>query len=274
MPGVKAFILFALSGCLPVFGAPIPDQSFSEHRYTILLKHCQEKDPQACLSLGYIYLRGIERERDFSQAKNYFEKACDSFTDLNQKSIQCESLAQIFENGREARVDKKIAMVFHEKSKEAARAMNEQNQGVFPNEAELKLCDSGDGSKCLHVAEGFLGPGHLDLKLAEDYFDKACENSKKGSKEEFPGKMCEQVAEFYENGRHMPQDLDKAGVIYKKACERAQEAPLKNGFSCDLAGAFYRDKKHNKHMAARFFRSACEMGFKTSCDHLSQLALD
>src|ERR1700678_2239247 len=88
----------------------------TKERLKRLNLQCREGDPETCLSIGYIYLRGVmdEENRDFKLAVDYFEKACDGFKDLNRKELQCEAIAKIFENGKEARPDRKFATIFHE----------------------------------------------------------------------------------------------------------------------------------------------------------------
>jgi uncharacterized protein len=144
-----------------------------------LVKRCNDGDSESCLIVGYIHLRGVVGERDFGQAKNWFEKACDEVPEADQREIQCEAIAKIFETGKEARVDRKIAQIFHEKAKaahlNAISMVPQQKSDVGEEDAE---CSKGNMGSCVQLAEKY---------------------------------------EFGRRGVSM--DLDKAGKIYQKACE-------------------------------------------------------
>lgn len=250
----------------------------SRENLSKLVSQCNQDDPEACLSVGYIYLRGIidQDERDFKQAVNYFEKACDGFKDLNRKALQCEAIEKIFENGKEARPDRKFAAIFREKAEAAKLAFLKQSP-VSEKEItqEKSQCDDGQVSSCFHLGENYLRPDHLDLNKAEENLMKTCDSGGKhelSRGEEYPGKFCGLVAEIFEYGRQgLSQDLDKAGRTYQKACDIAADSPVQNGFMCDLAGNFFRDKKNNQHLAASLYTKGCRLGLQDSCEHLKKI---
>jgi TPR repeat protein len=246
-----------------------------------LVAQCNQGDAETCLSIGYIYLRGIidQDQRDFKQASNYFEKACNGFKDLNRKQLQCEAIAKIFENGKEARPDRKFAAIFHEKAEEARKALLKESNGTDEEiNSENTKCAEGQISSCFHLGENYLKPDHLDVKRAEAVLLKTCDKgmrkSDPSSGEEYPGKFCGLVAELFEYGHQgLPQDLDKAGKIYELACDLAADSPVQNGFMCDLAGNFFRDKKNNQRLAAALYKKGCKLGLQDSCDHLKKIGL-
>ncbi len=242
-----------------------------------LVAQCNIGDADTCLSIGYIYLRGVidQDQRDFKQASNYFEKACDNFKDLNRKQLQCEAIAKIFENGKEARPDREFAGIFHQKSEEARMALLKESNSDEVLNLENTKCAEGQVPSCFHLGEDYLKPGHLDLQRAEVVLLKTCDKGMKKTDpsrgEEYPGKFCGLVAELFEYGHlGLPQDLNKAGKIYELACDLAADSPAQNGFMCDLAGNFFRDKKNNHRWAAALYKRGCKLGLQDSCDHLKK----
>jgi TPR repeat protein len=241
--------------------------------FSEMIQSCNKGDGEKCLTVGYVFLRGVTGERNFVQAQNYFEKACDTLNDLNKRELECEAIAHIFEEGKEARVDRKIAQVFHAKAKAIHLSNMSAGLAKQPVERDEFLCDAGEAGSCFHFGVALLDPVRRDLKRAEEVLMKTCESGDSISKkEEYPGKLCGMAGEIFEFGKlGMPVDLDKAGAIYRKACDIAMSEPHQNGFMCDVAGSFYRYKKSNQHLAASLFQRACKMGYQTSCDHLRRM---
>jgi TPR repeat protein len=237
-----------------------------------VIQKCNGGDSDQCLALGYIHLRGVVGDRDFLMAKKYFEKACDGYVDLNRKELQCEAIGRIFDDGKEARVDKKIANVFHEK----AKAAHLQAVSPITIEKSSETCQEGERASCFHSALKALKQIHPDLQKAQSLLFKACDD-KAGvivPGEEYPGKFCGLAAEFFEYGKDgLSVDLNRAGELYFKACHIAENSPLKNGFMCDLTGVFFRDKKDDRKVAASSFRRACAMKSPGACEHLQRLSL-
>jgi len=269
------FLIFFLTVFCGGKGTP----SVNRESVSYLQKHCSLGDAESCLSMGYIYLRGIldEDERDFKLASDYFMKACDSFKDLNRKQLQCEAIAKIFENGKEARPDRKIAALFHSKSDEAKMAL-QKKLAVSDTELtdEWTRCRGGSVANCFHLGENYLKAEHLNLKKAEESFMLTCDKKNRKDKvgeEEYPGKFCGLVAEIYEYGRQgLSQDLKKAGKIYELACEIANSSASTNGFMCDLAGNFFRDKKISRSLAAALYKKGCSLGLQDSCVHFKGIS--
>nr|WP_242677873.1 tetratricopeptide repeat protein [Helicobacter pylori] len=194
-----------------------------------------ESNPKELIFLGIT----IYTDKDFTRAKEYFEKACEL-----HDADGCAILREIYSSG------KAIA-------RENAR---ESIEKALEHTATAKACKSNDAEKCKKLAEFYFKAN--DLKKTLKYYSKACKlNNAEGcmlsaafydgvikgfkkDKKAFKyyskacelnyGDGCEILGDIYHHGEGVTQNFKKAFQYYSKACE------LNEALTCTFVGAFYR----------------------------------
>ncbi len=179
----------------------------------------------------------IYTDKDFTRAKEYFEKACKS-NDADGCTILREAYSKVILKG----------------------SARESIEKALEHTATAKACKSNDAEKCKKLAEFYFKAN--DLKKTLKYYSKACKlNNAEGcmlsaafydgvikgfkkDKKAFKyyskacelnyGDGCEILGDIYHHGEGVTQNFKKAFQYYSKACE------LNEALTCTFVGAFYR----------------------------------
>ena len=175
----------------------------------LLAKSCNDKEINACVNLGYIYVRGLSVKKNFTKGYNLLKKACDSG---NNKGCVVLGNAIIEEEGNLWYNFQKAKTPTPKDEKEHKKRLN-----VGMNYLK-KACDSGSAMGCSSLGGiywNFIqqnGGMKKFPKLTEKAFDtlsKACSLKDIRS--------CMQLGYTYENIDE--KYFSKAAKLYKKACD-------------------------------------------------------
>ncbi|AQQ59857.1 chromosome segregation protein ScpA [Helicobacter bilis] len=121
-----------------------------------------------------------------------------------------------------------------------------------------KACDKKDMNGCYFI--GLYKAQNNNFVEAMPYFEKACDKKHAPS--------CFMNANFYEHGKGVRQDYEKAATLYKKSCK------LKYPNACFTLGNLHEAGKalaHNLSLAKEFYGKACDMGMQKGCDSYKEL---
>ncbi|WP_101022330.1 tetratricopeptide repeat protein [Helicobacter pylori] len=178
----------------------------------------------------------IYTDKDFTRAKEYFEKACR----LNDAD-GCAILREAYSNGGVT-------------PKGSAR---ESIEKALEHTATAKACKSNDAEKCKDLAEFYFNAN--DLKNALEYYSKSCKlNNVEG---------CMLSATFY-NDMIKGLKKDKKAFEYSaKACE------LNDAKGCYALAAFYNEGKgvaKDEKQTTENLEKSCKLGLKEACDILKE----
>lgn len=116
-----------------------------------------------------------------------------------------------------------------------------------------KACDKKDMNGCYFI--GLYKAQNNNFVEAMPYFEKACDKKHAPS--------CFMNANFYEHGKGVRQDYEKAATLYKKSCK------LKYPNACFTLGNLHEAGKalaHNLSLAKEFYGKACDYGYQSGCD--------
>ncbi len=172
----------------------------------LLKESCDSKEVNACINLGYIYVRGLSIKKDYSKGFTLLKKACDSGSSkgcvvLGNSMIEEEgNLWYNFQKSKNPTVEDKkqhskrlgVAMGYLKKACEKGSVVGcnslggaywnniQQNGGIkkFPKLAKkafwalTKACDLGDIRSCMQL-------GYTYENIDEKYFTKASNLYKK-----------------------------------------------------------------------------------------------
>ncbi|EMH36001.1 putative beta-lactamase HcpA [Helicobacter pylori GAM83Bi] len=174
----------------------------------------------------------IYTDKDFTRAKEYFEKACE-LHDADGCAILREAYSKVILKG----------------------SARESIEKALERTATAKACKSNDAEKCKDLAEFYFNAN--DLKNALEYYSKACKlNNVEG---------CMLSATFY-NDMIKGLKKDKKDLeYYSKACE------LNYGDGCAILGDIYRNGEgvtQNFKKAFKYYSKACELNNGEGCSKL------
>ncbi|MFB1309250.1 tetratricopeptide repeat protein [Helicobacter pylori] len=128
----------------------------------------------------------IYTDKDFTRAKEYFEKAC-RLNDADGCAILREAYSKVILKG----------------------SARESIEKALEHTATAKACKSNDAEKCKDLAEFYFNA--KDLKKAFEYSAKACElNDAKG---------CYALAAFYNEGKGVAKDEKQTTENLEKSCK-------------------------------------------------------
>lgn len=178
----------------------------------------------------------IYTDKDFTRAKEYFEKACR----LNDAD-GCTILREAYSNG---------GVILKGSARESI-------EKALEHTATAKACKSNDAEKCKDLAEFYFNAN--DIKNALEYYSKSCKlNNVEG---------CMLSATFY-NDMIKGLKKDKKDLeYYSKACE------LNEALTCTLVGEFYRDGEgvaKDEKQTTENLEKSCKLGLKEACDILKE----
>ncbi|MCQ2762220.1 sel1 repeat family protein [Helicobacter pylori] len=189
-----------------------------------------ESNPKELIFLGIT----IYTDKDFTRAKEYFEKAC-GLHDADGCTILREAYSKVILKG----------------------SARESIEKALEHTATAKACKSNDAKKCKDLAEFYFNAN--DLKNALEYYSKACELNE--------ALTCTLVGEFYRDGESVAKDLKKAFEYSAKACE------LNDAKGCYALAAFYNEGKgvaKDEKQTTENLKKSCELGLKEACDILKE----
>ncbi|MGN8527559.1 sel1 repeat family protein [Helicobacter pylori] len=189
-----------------------------------------ESNPKELIFLGIT----IYTDKDFTRAKEYFEKAC-GLHDADGCAILREAYSKVILKG----------------------SARESIEKALEHTATAKACKSNDAKKCKDLAEFYFNAN--DLKNALEYYSKACELNN--------GEGCSKLGGDYFLGESVTQDLKKAFGYYSKACE------LNDAKGCYALAAFYNEGKgvaKDEKQTTENLKKSCELGLKEACDILKE----
>jgi len=175
----------------------------------LLAKSCNDKEINACVNLGYIYVRGLSVKKNFTKGYNLLKKACDS---NNNKGCIVLGNAIIEEEGNLWYNFQKAKIPTLKDEKEHKKRLD-VGMGYLK-----KACDSGSATGCSRLGGvywnfiqqngGIKKFPKLTIK-AFDALSKACALKDILS--------CMQLGYAYENIDE--KYFSKATKLYKKACD-------------------------------------------------------
>lgn len=143
----------------------------------LFVRACELGFLQSCYSAGLMYDGGLGVAADEFEAVGYFRKSC-----VADERAGCGELARMYRDGRGVRQDLKKAFELFSKEcgVSCAKCCAEAAKMCAPKDSLgylKKACEAGLGSSCLEVGLSYTNKTHgkEDLKLAKEYFGKACD---------------------------------------------------------------------------------------------------
>ncbi|NHA92391.1 sel1 repeat family protein [Helicobacter pylori] len=189
-----------------------------------------ESNPKELIFLGIT----IYTDKDFTRAKEYFEKAC-GLHDADGCTILREAYSKVILKG----------------------SARESIEKALEHTATAKACKSNDAKKCKDLAEFYFNAN--DLKNALEYYSKACELNE--------ALTCTLVGAFYRDGEGVAKDFKKAFEYSAKACK------LNNAKGCYALAALYNEAKgvaKDEKQTTESLEKSCKLGLKEACDILKE----
>ncbi|GHP43861.1 hypothetical protein JP0042_04380 [Helicobacter pylori] len=174
----------------------------------------------------------IYTDKDFTRAKEYFEKAC-KLNDADGCAILREAYSKVILKG----------------------SARESIEEALEHTATAKACKSNDAEKCKDLAEFYFNAN--DLKNALEYYSKSCKlNNVEG---------CMLSATFYDGVIKGFKKDKKVFEYFDKACQ------LNNAKGCYALATLYNEgvAKDKKQMTESL-KKACGLGLKEACDILKE----
>jgi len=175
----------------------------------LLAKSCDSKEMNACVNLGYMYVRGLSVKKNFTKGYSLLKKACDSG---NNKGCVVLGNAIIEEEGNVWYNFQKAKIPTPKDKKEHKKRLDVGLKSF------KKACDNGFAVGCSSLGGAYWnfvqqnGGIKKYPKLTNNAFDvlsKACELKDIRS--------CMQLGYTYENIDE--KYFSKASKLYKKACD-------------------------------------------------------
>lgn len=229
-------------------------------------KSCELEWAQGCFEVGEFY----NDNGDSENTLKYYKKACDS-----NNAPACRALFWLYKEGK-----------YVEKNEiEAITLLNKAIRLYEPS------CYKEGGFKiCQYLAEQY--EDRKDWESAIKFYDLACNGGLPVA--------CKIIAEKYEKGLAIQQNLDQAKEYYGKYCdlgfedgckefkrlnntdsnkpvdqnELANQCNKNNALSCRNLGLMYESgifnagsKKQTQTQALKIFNKACNLGDAKSCEH-------
>jgi uncharacterized protein len=195
---------------------------------------CDAYVPDACSTLGSLYLNGLGVEKDEARAVLLFEQSCNEGSNSG-----CGRAGAVMLYGF------------------AGRAVNPE-VGIPMSE---KSCAGGFGIACNNLGrvyfQGKLVPTNQPLALR--YFERACILQERGG--------CSNAGDVYLDGKGAVADSAKAFSFYSKACS------LREGSACMQMGSmlYYGNGiRTDKGLAANAFVAACNLNNAQGCTLAAQ----
>lgn len=229
-------------------------------------KSCELDWAQACFEVGEFY----DNNGDSENTLKYYKKACDG-----DNAPACRELSWIYDKGQYVKRNEI----------EAITLLNKALRLYEPS------CYKEGGFKiCQYLAEQY--ENKKDWKNAIKFYDLACNGGLPVA--------CKIIAEKYEKGLVIQQNLEQAKEYYGKYCdlgfedgckeykrlnntnsnksvdqnELANQCDKNNALSCRNLGLMYEDgilnvgnEKQTQIQALKIFDKACNLGDAKSCEH-------
>jgi uncharacterized protein len=190
---------------------------------------CDAYVPDACSTLGSLYLNGLGVEKDEARAVALFEQSCHEGSNSG-----CGRAGAVMLYGF------------------ASRAVNPE-VGIPMSE---KSCAGGFGIACNNLGkvyfQGKLVPTNQPLALR--YFERACILQERGG--------CSNAGDLYLDGKGVVADSRKAFSFYSKACN------LREGSACVQMGSMLysgNGVRADKGFAANAFVAGCNLNNAQGC---------
>lgn len=207
-------------------------------------KACEERDPQACTDLGFLYASGTGVTRDDAASMPWFRRACELGDPQG-----CYNVGLMLQQGRGV-----------EQSTAAALA------------AYQEACDGGSAQACTNA--GWLyerGDTVIakDEQRAFDMFQRGCEGT---SCTPSNANGCVNWGRAYRDGIGANRDPVKAAQIFEEVCNRTSdddETRATIARSCSLLGSLVIDTDRDR--ALLLYRKGCDEKDTFGCFNLGVL---
>ena len=185
---------------------------------------CRNRDMRACSYLGSMYLHGDGFIQDYVQAVALSRESCDG-----GGFHGCSNLGLMYEDGKGLPQDNAQSVALYRKACDGGDpsgcsglgSMYLLGKGVNQDTFESatlyrKACDGGDAHGCTILGHNYNNHGHMtnnpnDYVEATAFFCKGCDGGDPHA--------CWEAGNAYRSGRGVAQDLTRAAVLYRKACE-------------------------------------------------------
>lgn len=138
-----------------------------------------------------------------------------------------------------------------------------ENKVTRARELLMQGCNDDISVSCYFLASSYDNETDGDLSQAIKYYTKSCENTS-------TSKSCVKLGTFYENGKGVEKNLEKAGELYLKACA------LTKNIGCNEYKKLSKlEYKSNEELYAdvstKYLTKACENGRQEACESLAKL---
>lgn len=158
---------------------------------------CSGGDVFACNNLGYMYANGIGVKKDYFKSLQYYKFACDAGS-----SLGCYNLGLLSNTYN-------------------IYGLNKDKLGLL--DLNYIACNQGDLIGCANLGYMYASGSHDTPKSpyhAVKYLNLACDGGILSS--------CNNLALFYEQGKGVRQNLNKALELYGMACDKGLGLACKN----------------------------------------------
>ncbi len=197
-------------------------------------KACDRGERKACNSLGLMYDNGEGVPKDLNRAQGLFKRACDAGGHGG-----CLNLGLLYFRGEEVPKDLDRAAALFKRACDAGGAAGCNNLGLM-----------------YHNGEGM----PKDLKRSVDLYKRACGDGGPAG--------CTNLGSMYWRGEEVPRDLTQAASLFKRGCDGG------NAASCNYLGLLYERGQgvaKDSSRAGDLFKKACDAGNEQGCGNLSRL---
>lgn len=201
---------------------------------------CASNNGQGCSSFADFYRRiGWNRGRAdhlYTKANSLLSGGCDS-----GNAESCAVLGDLYDAGKGVTEDDARANLLYQRA-----------------------CDANSGYGCWRLADKYLNNYAPDVEKAATLYTRACTL--------WPHWECaytfDSLGDHYLNGYSVAKNAQKAGELYKKACDAGYSTGCSDLFTVAYDLATGKGTAKNYALSARFFQTLCDGGNATACANL------
>jgi len=168
---------------------------------------CLKGNDNDCNTIGYMYGHGVEVQQDFDKARGIYKDSC-----KRGSARGCYNLGTVYDFGEGTAVNHEAAAKLYDKS-----------------------CGGGEITACVNLGVLYLAGQGVDADPAKAaaLFRDVCAkpttgHSKRHWNTEVVSGGCNHLANLYERGVGVAQDLDTAIKLYQKSCDLGNNDACRN----------------------------------------------